>query len=91
MAFLLIALAALIARVRGSWVPSGAVRLGRVGLLVNALAVAWLAFEAVNIAWPRASLAPPDAPAYQVWAAPIVLAAIAAAGLAYLVAARPHR
>jgi amino acid transporter len=90
-AFLLIALAALVARVRGTWVPAGAVRLGRAGLLVNVLAVAWLAFEAVNIAWPRESLAPPDAPAYQVWAAPIVLTAIALAGLAYLVAARPHR
>ena len=27
--------------------------LGRYGTLVNALAVAWLTFEAVNIAWPR--------------------------------------
>lgn len=90
-AFLLIALAALIARVRGTWVPAGAVRLGRAGLAVNALAVAWLGFEAVNIAWPRESLAPPDAPVYQIWAAPIVLAAIAFAGVIYLVAAKPHR
>ena len=90
-AFLLVALAALIARVRGAWVPSGAIRLGRAGLVVNVLAVAWLVFEAVNIAWPRESLAPPGAPAYQVWAAPIVLAGIALAGAAYLVLARPHR
>jgi amino acid transporter len=90
-AFLLIALAALIARVRGTWVPAGAIRLGRAGLAVNVLAVAWLCFEAVNIAWPRESLAPPDAPVYQVWAAPIVLAAIAVAGAIYLVAAKPHR
>ena len=73
------------------WVPSGAIRLGRAGLAVNVLAVAWLAFEAVNIAWPRESLAPPGAPVYQVWAAPIVLAAITVAGVAYLVVARPHR
>ena len=90
-AFLLIALAALIARLRGRWVPSGAIRLGRAGVVVNALAVAWLAFETVNIAWPRASLAPPGAPAYQVWAAPIVLAVIAVGGLTYLALARPHR
>ena len=45
----------------------------------------------MNIAWPRESLAPPDAPFYQVWAAPLVLAVIAAAGLAYLAAAKPHR
>ena len=45
----------------------------------------------MNIAWPRTSLAPPGAPVYQVWAAPIVLAIIAVAGLAYLVVARPDR
>ena len=61
-AFLLVALAALIARLRGRWVPAGRVRLGRAGVVVNALAVGWLAFESVNIAWPRTSLAPPGAP-----------------------------
>jgi amino acid transporter len=88
-AFLLIALAALIARVRGTWRPAGLVRLGRLGGVINILAVAWLSFETVNIAWPRKSLAPPDAPLYQVWAAPLVLALITAVGLAYLVLARP--
>jgi amino acid transporter len=90
-AFFLVALAALVARVRGSWRPGGAVQLGRAGLVVNALAVAWLAFETVNIAWPRESLAPPGAPFYQVWAAPLVLALIAFTGLVYLAWARPHR
>ena len=89
--FLLVALAALVARVRGSWVPAGSVRLGGIGLVVNALAVAWLAFETANIAWPRESLAPPGAPWYQVWAAPLVLALIAVAGGVYLAAARPQR
>lgn len=55
------------------------------------LAVAWLAFETVNIAWPRESLAPPGAPGYQVWAAPLVLAVIAAVGIGYLVLAKPQR
>ncbi len=90
-AFLLVALAALVARLRGSWHPAGHVRLGPAGLVVNALAVGWLAFESVNIAWPRASLAPPGAPAYQVWAAPILLALIGAAGVTYLLVARPQR
>jgi amino acid transporter len=90
-AFLLVALAALVARVRGTWTPAGHVRLGRAGLVVNALAVAWLAFETVNIAWPRSSLAPPDAPTYQVWAAPLVLALIATIGLVYLLVAKPQR
>jgi amino acid transporter len=90
-AFLFVALAALIARVRGTWIPAGRVRLGRAGIVVNSLAVVWLAFETVNIAWPRTSLAPPGAPGYQIWAAPIVLAVIAVAGLSYLVIAKPHR
>jgi amino acid transporter len=89
-AFLLVAAAALIARVRGTWRPRGDFSLGRWGLPVNALAVAWLAFEAINIAWPRRSLAPPDAPTYQVWAAPVTLALIAMAGLGYLALARPQ-
>ena len=90
-AFLLVALAALIARVRGTWVPAGGVRLGRAGVVLNAAAVAWLSFETVNIAWPRESLAPPGAPFYQVWAAPIVLVAIVVVGLAYLLIAKPDR
>jgi amino acid transporter len=89
-AFLLVAVAALVARVRGTWVPAGRFRLGRAGVVVNALAVAWLAFEALNIAWPRKSLAPPGAPAYQVWAAPIVLVVIASVGSTYLLVAKPH-
>jgi amino acid transporter len=90
-AFLLIALAALIARLRGTWKPAGPIRLGRLGTIVNVLAVAWLSFETVNIAWPRESLAPLGAPVYQVWAAPLVLALIAAVGIAYLLLARPQR
>jgi amino acid transporter len=89
--FLLIALAALVARLRGTWRPAGRIQLGRAGAVVNLLAVAWLAFETVNIAWPRESLAPSAAPWYQVWAAPLVLTLIAAVGIAYLVAAKPQR
>lgn len=85
--FLMTAVAALIARSRGSWSPRGR---ARGGMALNVVAVAWLAFETVNIAWPRESLAPPGAPFYQVWAAPLTLAAIAVLGAAYLVVARPH-
>lgn len=90
-AFLLVALAALTARVRGRWTPGAHVRLGHAGLLVNVLAVLWLSFETVNIAWPRSSIAPPGAPFYQVWAAPLVLALIGITGVAYLLIARPHK
>jgi amino acid transporter len=90
-AFLLIATAALLARLGGTWRPAGHVQLGRAGLVINVLAVAWLAVETVNIAWPRTSLAPPGAPFYQVWAAPLLLAGIAVLGTAYVLAARPQR
>ena len=90
-AFFLTALAALIARVRGSWKPGGHVQLGRAGVFINAAAVGWLLFETINIAWPRTSLAPPDAPFYQVWAAPLVLALIGIFGFAYLLIAKPLR
>jgi len=87
--FLLIAVAALVARVRRTWRPAGHVQLGRAGLVLNTLAVAWLSFEVVNIAWPRKSIAPPGAPFYQVWAAPLVLGLIGTTGVLYLALARP--
>ncbi|OVZ67452.1 hypothetical protein CDO43_29905, partial [Pseudomonas aeruginosa] len=39
----------------------------------------------------RASLAPPDAPWFQVWAVVVVFSALAAFGLLYMVIAKPHR
>ncbi|OMI35805.1 APC family permease [Streptomyces sparsogenes] len=89
--FLTVALVALIARLRGRWNPSeGDFRLGRTGPVINVLAVAWLLFEAVNIAWPRAELAPPSGSWIQVWAVVLVFSALLVLGLAYVVAARPH-
>ena len=82
-AFLLTAIAALYAR----W--QRVLSRTRTRVVLNVLAVLWLAFETVNVAWPRASLAPLDAPWYQVWAAPMVVGLIAVAGLAYLFAAKP--
>jgi amino acid transporter len=76
LAVLLVALAALIARLRGTWKPAGHIQLGRAGVAINALAVAWLAVETVSIAGRAPSLAPVGAPAYQVWAAPLVPAVI---------------
>jgi hypothetical protein len=82
-AFLLVAIAALYGRYQGVLSRT------RPRIVLNVLAVAWLAFETVNVAWPRTSVAPLDAPFYQVWAAPMVVGVIAVAGLAYLFTARP--
>ena len=83
-AFLLVAVAALYGRFQGVLSRS------RARIVLNVGAVAWLAFETVNVAWPRESLAPVGAPWYQVWAAPMVVAAITAVGLSYLAIAKPH-
>jgi len=89
--FLAVALTALVARLTGRWNPdSGQVRLGRLGLVVNVLAVVWLLFEAINIAWPRTELAPVGGSWVQVWAVILVFSALFLIGLAYVLLARPH-
>ncbi|WP_274563418.1 APC family permease [Streptomyces spiramyceticus] len=96
--FFLTSLAALVARLRGTWVPAGAVtsaaaaagRQGKKGTCLNVLAVLWTGFEVVNVCWPRAILAPPGAPWYQVWAGLIGTAVIIVVGLVYLVVKRPQ-
>jgi amino acid transporter len=89
--FLLVASTALYARLRGRWdVSKGELRLGTVGLTLNVIAVVWLVFEAINVAWPREILAPPGAPWYVVWAVIVVFSGLAVLGLIYLAVARPH-
>lgn len=89
--FLTVALVALFARLRGRWNPAaGEFRLGRAGLVINVLAVVWLLFEAVNIAWPRAELAPPSGSWIQVWAVVLVFSALLVVGLTYVAIAKPH-
>ncbi|MFJ8042385.1 APC family permease [Kitasatospora sp. NPDC096147] len=89
--FFLLCLTALIARLRGTWRPAGAFSLGRWGTPVNLLAVLWTGFEVANICWPRALLAPPGAPWYQVWAALLGVGLVTLAGLGYLLVRRPQR
>ncbi|MFF8606705.1 APC family permease [Streptomyces sp. NPDC015346] len=88
--FFLVSLAALIARLRGSWIPSGHIRQGKKGTFLNVLAVLWTAFEVINVCWPRETLAPPGAPWYQVWSGVLGTVVILAAGLAYLLVKRPQ-
>ncbi|MFI6446681.1 amino acid permease [Kitasatospora sp. NPDC050543] len=89
--FFLLSLAALTARLRGTWRPSGQVSYGRAGTALNALAVLWTGLEVINICWPRAILAPPGAPWYQVWAALLGVGIVTLLGLGYLLVRRPQR
>jgi amino acid transporter len=69
--------AALAARLRGDW-TQGVWNIGRAGLAVNVAAAAWLAFEIVNIAWPRL----PDAAWYVNYGAVLMVVVVALAGVA---------
>ncbi|SEK95011.1 APC family permease [Streptacidiphilus jiangxiensis] len=89
--FFLLTVVALVARLRGTWKPAGAVGYGRLGTPLNLLAVVWTGFEVVNICWPRSILAPVGAPWYQVWAALLGVGTVTLAGLAYLLVRRPDR
>ncbi|MDJ0343913.1 APC family permease [Streptomyces sp. H10-C2] len=88
--FFLVSLAALVARLRGTWVPSGHIQQGRRGTVLNVLAVLWTGFEVANVCWPRVILAPPGAPWYQVWAALLGTAVVLGAGVLYLIVKRPQ-
>jgi amino acid transporter len=89
--FLLLVAGTFAARVSGRWKPGGRVQLGRLGAVAHLLAVCWLVAETVNIVWPRTSIAPPGAPWYQVWAAPLLIGGVTVVGLTYLAVAQPHR
>lgn len=89
--FFLLCVAALVARLRGTWRPAGEVSYGRWGTPLNVLAVLWTGLEVANICWPRAVLAPPGAPWYQVWAALLGTGVVTVAGAAYLLVKRPQR
>lgn len=89
--FWLVCTAALVARLSGRWKPAGRFSLGRFGTPVNVVAVLWLTFEAVNIAWPRSVLAAPGAPFWQVWAIVLIAGFLAVVGIVYVLVARPQR
>ncbi|MFJ3957956.1 APC family permease [Arthrobacter sp. NPDC090010] len=89
--FLIVAAVALWARLTRRWDPRrGSFAPGRFGLLVNVLAVLWLTFEVINVAWPRAELAPADGTWVQVWAVILVFSALIVIGLVYLAIRKPH-
>jgi len=90
--FLIVVSCALVAKLRGRLSANSQVfNLGRLSLPVNIGAFVWLILEAINIAWPRASLAPPDAPWFQVWAVILIFSLLAAFGLIYLLTQQPEK
>jgi amino acid transporter len=67
----------LFARLTKRWNPAlGELKLGKWGLVINIVAFLWSVFEFVNISWPRAYAAAPNAPWWQLWAIPLVLGTI---------------
>jgi amino acid transporter len=85
-AFQMVVLAALVARLRG-WRPSGRFSLGRWGLAVNVLALAYGVAAMVNLAWPRT----PDAAWYDNYIVLLSAAIVVGLGVLYMVLARPYR
>ncbi len=75
--FFLVVAAALFARISGRWSPAGAFRTGVFGKLLYVVAFLWLAFETVNIAWPRVELAPPGASDLLVYAPLMIFVLVA--------------
>jgi amino acid transporter len=86
LAFQMVVLAALVARLRG-WRPGGKFSLGRWGLLVNVLALAYGIAAMVNLAWPRT----PDVPWYDNYIVLLSATIVVVVGVLYMVLARPYR
>ncbi|MDE2250520.1 MAG: amino acid permease [Gammaproteobacteria bacterium] len=81
-------------RLQGQWPPpdlaaGGYFTMGRWGMLVNVVAVAWGAGMALNLAWPRESVY--GTPWYNTWGAFVYIAVILGAGLGwYALKGRHH-
>jgi hypothetical protein len=101
LAYLLVTVPMLAARLRGRWpLPAEAApggrryfTLGRWGLPVNVLAVLWGGGMALNLAWPRREVYNATEPHhwYLQWGAFVFIGAIALAGLTYYLLRQRHR
>ena len=96
-AYLLVTVPMLLARLRGTWppkdAPKGYFSLGRWGLPVNILAVVWGAGIAVNLAWPRASIYNAVEPFhwYLKWGAVLFIGIVMGGGFAYYWFVQRHK
>ena len=96
LAYLLVTGPMLLARLRGQWPLPTRPRtfsLGRAGLAVNALAVAWGAGFAVNLGWPRAEVYNATEPHhwYLQYGAPLAISVVLLGGLALYRLRQRHR
>lgn len=85
LAFQMIVLGALIARMQG-WRPSGQFTLGGWGPIVTVLALVYGVAAVLNMAWPRM----PDAPWYLNYAMVVMTIGVVVSGLFYLWLFKPH-
>jgi amino acid transporter len=84
-AFQMLVLGALIARVRG-WRPAGSFRLGIWAIPVNVIALFYGIAAVVDMVWPRA----PQDPWYSNYGMIVGTAAIICSGLSYMLLLKPH-
>lgn len=89
LSFLLTVIAALVARTRG-WVPEGRFTLGRWGMTVTVIGVAYLGLMLLNVVAPT-GLDSPRAVFNLDWITLVVMFVIAVVGAAYFFVARPDR
>jgi len=85
-AFFMVVLAALRARM-GGWVPRGKFTLGRWGMVVTVLALAYQLAAMLNLVWGRT----PDVPWYDNYIVLVSAAVVVVAGLLYMLIGRPYR
>jgi amino acid transporter len=84
-AFQMIVIAALVARIRG-WRPAGAFTLGAWGWPVNIVALAYGLSAIVNMAWPRT----PNDPWFSNYGVIVTSLGVLTLGLGYMVLGRPY-
>jgi urea carboxylase system permease len=94
-AYLLVTVPLLLKRLRGEWPPpaEGRFSLGRFGLPINILAVAWGAGMALNLAWPREGIYNPAEPFhwYLQYGAFLFIGIVALGGFAYYWFVQRHK
>jgi amino acid transporter len=90
LAFFLTVLGALIARTRG-WTPSGHFTLGRKGLLINIIALAYLGIMFINLVIPTGLTSPRGALFNEDWITLLVMGVIALLGVIVYLLAKPSK